>query len=310
MSQGGTSQSSLDQGSLDQGSLNPGSVAELPDRGVVRAAGPDAEGFLQNLLTLDMGRVGEGRAGYGALLTPQGKILFDFIVHRQGSAFLFDLQRDLAGDFIRRLSLYRLRAKVEIEDLSDTHRVFAWGVDRPPDLGAVAAADPRRPELGFRAIFPPGAATPSGYVEASAEDYHAHRIAMGVPEGGRDFTFGEAFPHDAGLDQLGGVDFRKGCYVGQEVVSRMEHRGTARRRILTAASEGDLPAPGTPIEADGRPLGGLGSTAGRRGLALVRVDRVREAMERGVPVTAAGTPLTLAIPGWARFAWPETVAEG
>ena len=138
----------------------------------------------------------------------------------------------------------------------------------------------------------------------------AHRIALGVPEGGIDFAFGDAFPHDADMDQLGGVAFDKGCYVGQEVVSRIEHRHTARRRIIivTSASAAALPASGE-ILADGRPLGALGSTVRGPGLALVRLDRARDAIERGETITVAGTPVSLSIPSWARFGWPTVAAE-
>jgi folate-binding protein YgfZ len=141
---------------------------------------------------------------------------------------------------------------------------------------------------------------------ASEAEYDAHRIGLGVPEGGIDFAFGDAFPHDADMDQLGGVDFDKGCYVGQEVVSRMEHRGTARRRIVLAEGVG-LTAR-TEITAAGKPIGQLTSTAAERGLALVRLDRAKEAMDQGQPILAGAASLTLALPPWARFTWPHAEA--
>jgi folate-binding protein YgfZ len=240
--------------------MSQGRIVELRRRGVVAVGGAEAEKFLNDLVTSDISQASRERAVYAALLTPQGKILFDFIVFREDDRFLFDLPRDLVADFIKRLAFYRLRAKVEIADLSDERIVVAaWGSDAPPIVDGPVAADPRLARLGFRAITPPGADMAADFEEASETDYDTHRISLGIPEGGIDFPFGQAFPHDADLDQLAGVDFRKGCFIGQEVVSRMEHRGTARRRIVIVHGDGDLPAAGTPVTADGRVLGSLGS---------------------------------------------------
>ena len=182
--------------------------------------------------------------------------------------------------------------------------VAAWGGDAPPILDGPVAPDPRLAALGYRAIVPPGADMAPDYTEATDADYHAHRIALGIPEGGVDFAYGDAFPHDAAMDQLHGVDFRKGCYIGQEVVSRMEHRGTARRRPVIARGAA-LPAAGAAITAGDKPVGAIGSTKGNLGLALVRLDRAQEAMDAGVPLMAAGAPIELAIPAWAGFDWPK-----
>ncbi|HVY20391.1 MAG TPA: folate-binding protein [Bauldia sp.] len=283
-----------------------GRIVELSRRGVVAVGGPDAEMLLNDLITRDMPKA-PGQAAFGALLTPQGKILFDAIILRDGERFLFDVPRGLAADFARRLGFYRLRAKVEIADLSEERIVAAaWGngtliVDGP------SAPDPRLPALGYRAIVPAGADMAPDFVEGTAAEYDAHRIRLGIPEGGIDFAFGDAFPHDADMDQLGGLDFKKGCYVGQEVVSRMEHRGTARRRFVITAGDGALPGPGTPVTAGERALGALGSSAGTAALALVRLDRAKEAMDAGIPIVAGGVPLTLTLPPWARFTWPAAV---
>jgi folate-binding protein YgfZ len=286
-----------------------GHIAELARRGVVAVSGDDAGKFLNDLITCDV-PAGEGGAAYGGLLTPQGKILFDFIVFRDGGRFLFDMPRALVGDFVRRLSFYRLRAKVEIADLSDDHIVVAaWGSDVPPILDGPTAPDPRRAALGFRAVVPAGADMAADYDEARIEDYDAHRIALGIPEGGLDFPFGDSFPHDAAMDQLAGVDFVKGCYVGQEVVSRMEHRGTARRRFVIATGA-TLPEAGTAVTGGGKPLGTLGSSSGTTGLALVRLDRAKEAIDAGVPIAAGNCDITLTLPAWAGYTWPATVADG
>lgn len=284
--------------------MSRGRIAELPRRGVVRVGGGDARQFLSDLVTTDIGRVEADGAAYGGLLTPQGKILFDFIVFSDGDHFLFDLPRALVADFVKRLGFYRLRAKVDIADLRDERIVVAaWGSETPPIVDGPVARDPRLAALGFRAIVPPGADMAADFDEATEADYDRHRIALGVPEGGIDFAFGDAFPHDAAMDQLNGVAFDKGCYVGQEVVSRMEHRGTARRRIVAVRGTA-LPPPGTPVTAGDRPVGTLGSSADGTGLALLRLDRAKEALDAHVPLMAAGAPLEPAIPAWASFDWP------
>jgi folate-binding protein YgfZ len=271
-------------------------------RGVVAVGGTDARKFLNDLITAEIGRTDNGSAVYGGLLTPQGKILFDFIVFPDGERFLFDLPRRLVPDFVKRLSFYRLRAKVEIADLSAERSVIAsWGGERPAVDGRIAP-DPRLAALGYRGIAAKGTPTPTGQVAVSEADYDAHRIGLGAPEGGIDFAFGDTFPHDADMDQLGGVDFDKGCYVGQEVVSRMQHRGTARRRIVMAAGSGLTP--GTEIKAGDRPLGNLASAADGVGLALIRLDRAKEAMDAGEAILAGDVSVKLALPPWARFGWP------
>ncbi|WP_073052692.1 YgfZ/GcvT domain-containing protein [Kaistia soli] len=285
--------------------MREGSFAVLADRAVLRISGPDAESFLQNIITTDMDRAVATGAGFGALLSPQGKILADFLIAVAADGFLFDLPRTALADFTKRMTLYRLRAKVEITSLAESHRVVAyWGGESAPGVAGTVIADPRLAALGFRAILSADAhPEASGYVAATAEDWHAHRIALGVPEGGRDFALGDAFPHDADMDDLGGLDFRKGCYVGQEIVSRMQHRGTARRRAVMVSGAA-LPAPGTPVEADGKALGALGTSADGRGIALLRLDRTKLALDAGSRVTAGGVPLAIALPAFARFTWP------
>ena len=288
--------------------MTNGRVAKLSRRGVVSVGGADAVKFLNDLITSDVPEAG-GKAAYGGLLTPQGKVLFDFIVFRDGERFLFDLPKTAVADFVKRLGFYRLRAKVEIADLSHERIVVvAWGSSVAPVVDGPLAADPRLADLGFRAIVPAGADMAPGFEEGALEEYDAHRIRLGVPEGGIDFMFGDSFPHDADMDQLAGVDFTKGCYVGQEVVSRMEHRGTARRRFVLATAAGSLPAAGTPLMAGEKAIGTLGSSGGTRALALVRLDRVKEATASGIPIMAGGVAITLALPGWAKFGWAITVA--
>lgn len=283
--------------------MSDGRIADLDSRGVVAVGGPDAAAFLDNLLTTDASAAGDGRAVFAALLAPQGKILFDFIVFRDGGRFLLDVARPLVPDLLKRLGLYRLRAKVDIADLSDDHAVVAaWGAASAPILDGPVAPDPRLAALGWRGIVPAGADMAPDHVEASEADYDAHRIALGVPAGGADFAYGDAFPHDAAMDHLNGVDFRKGCFIGQEVVSRMQHRGTARRRPVVVRGAGLVP--GTPVSAGDTQIGAIGSAAGALGLAIVRLDRAQEARDGGVPLMAAGAPVELSLPAWAGFDWP------
>lgn len=286
-------------------------IAELDDRAVVRVGGPEARSFLHTLLTCNVETMTDGTARYGALLTPQGKVLVDGFVTAQQDAYLIDVPRAEAAGLIKRLQVYKLRAKVEISDATTDYRVYAiWGTDAAPMLPGIVVRDPRLDALGFRAIVPRTATLAgsgvSGFTRTDAGAYHAHRIALGVPQSGRDFTLGDAFPHDIDMDQLDGVDFKKGCYIGQEVVSRMHHRGTARRRIVQVTGADDLPPPGAQILVGERAIGTLGSAAGKAGLALVRLDRAKAAMDAGQPITADGHPITLTLPDWARFGWPES----
>jgi folate-binding protein YgfZ len=269
-------------------------TARLDDRAIVRIAGPDAATLLQNVLTLDLEGMDRNGSGYGALLTPQGKILFDFILHRSADGYAADIRADQAEAFAKRLALYRLRAKVEIAPEPALAVHVAW-----PDA-AGERADPRLSALGARWAAPAG----SVKTDAAAADWHSHRIALAIPEGGIDFVFGDSFPHDAAMDSLNGVAFDKGCYVGQEVVSRMRHRGTARRRPVSLSGDGDFPPIGTEIMAGAAPLGRLGSSADGKAVAILRLDRTRAALDAGAPVTIDGMRVDLSLPDWATYEWP------
>lgn len=279
-------------------------TAFLPGRGVIRLTGEDPAKFLQGLVTCDVETIPAGEARFGALLTPQGKILVDFFVlaapEAIGGGLIIDAPRALVADLVRKLSFYRLRAKVAIEDQSDQLGVTAiWDVEGEPDVGGIVARDPRHPALGWRMITPPPMET---FADTGA--WHAHRIRLGIPEGGRDFIYGDAFPHEADMDQLAGVDFAKGCFVGQEVVSRMQHRGTARTRVVPFTYADHAPMEGIDVMAGEKTVGVMGSAADGRALAKVRLDRIGDALTAGEPITAGGIALTPAKPDWARFAWP------
>ena len=292
-------------------------AALLPDRGLVKVAGDGARNFLHGLVTADILELAPETARFCALLTPQGKIIADFIVAeapaQDGGGFFLDVQRALCGALVAKLNIYKLRAKVIVEDLSAVLGVLAaWDGNGTTEGGTtkfgLSYADPRLPALGLRVVLPPHlAAAAAAELSATLVDagqYEAHRIALGVPQGGLDFCYGDAFPHETDMDQLGGVDFTKGCYVGQEVVSRMEHRGTARSRAVPVRYDGAAPAAGAAVTAGDRQVGTMGSSAAGRALALLRLDRVAEAISRDEPLFAGGVPIHLVKPDWARFAWP------
>lgn len=291
-------------------------AAFLPDRGVVKVAGEDARNFLNGLVTTDVTQLAPGSGRFGALLTPQGKITVDFLVTEapagHGGGFLLDCPRALAQPLADKLGFYKLRAKVTVENLSDNLGVIAaWDGELAvkPDLGF---ADPRDGALGWRILAPQELAQKvadligADLVDSAA--YEAHRIATGVPRGGLDFIYGDAFPHETNMDRLHGVDFDKGCYVGQEVVSRMQHRGTARTRTVRVMLESAPPEAGTAILAGDKPVGTMGSASGESGLALIRTDRVADALEAGVKLTAGGLGIRLADPDAIRAATKQTVA--
>jgi folate-binding protein YgfZ len=290
-------------------------AALLSDRAVVKVAGGDARRFLNGLLTANIDKVTPGSAQFAALLTPQGKIIVDFIVVEavaaDGGAFLLDCPRALAPTLVERLTFYRLRAKIAVENLSETLGVLAvWNGAGKTEYGLVYP-DPRLPALGLRCILPSHlaaeAAADLGAELVDTSAYEVHRIACGVPRGGVDFSYGNAFPHETDMDQLGGVDFTKGCYIGQEVVSRVEHRGTARTRIVPIAYDGFAPEPGMAITAGEKEVGRLGSTANGRGLAMLRLDRAEDALANGIPLLAGGVAVRPVKPEWSRFNWPGEI---
>ena len=291
-------------------------AAFLPDRGVVKVSGGDARDFLNGLVTTDVTLLRPGLGRFAALLTPQGKIVTDFLLTEaplgHGGGFLIDCPRALAQALADKLGFYRLRAKVAIENLSDSFGVLAAWDGEPATMPDLAFADPRQPALGWRILIPEELAQKvadligADLVDSAA--YEAHRIALGIPRGGLDFMYGDAFPHETNMDHLHGVDFEKGCYVGQEVVSRMQHRGTARTRTVRVIVDGPSPEPGATVLAGDKPVGTMGSTASPHGLALVRTDRVADALQSGLPLTSGGIAIRLAEPDELSRPTKQTVA--
>ncbi len=270
--------------------------ASLPSRGVIRVGGPEAAEFLQGLITNDVEKATEDTAIYAALLTPQGKILFDFFVVKSGGGFLLDCHGEYAAALAKRLSMYRLRANVEIEDLSEAWTVIAvFGAGEHPNIGF---ADPRLAGLGTRVLYPvsDGPAQIDGAVAATEEDYLIWCLSHGLPNIPQDAGQDKTFLLEANFDELNGVDFTKGCYVGQELAARMKHRAKVRKRLMPVTFTGARPEPGTPIMAGEREIGSLRSGIGDRAIALIRLDRFEQAASE--QLLADAIPLTVDWPNW------------
>ena len=289
-------------------------ICELPDRALIALSGDAARTFLQGLVTSDMTRATPGQALYAALLTPQGKILFDFFIIEDSAGFLIDCAAVQRDDLARRLTFYKLRANVDIAPLDDGRGVY--GVfsndEGAPGFGSagsvisrddiIVLVDPRTERAGLRIV---GAAAPvrtyaagMGAGWTGADAYEAHRTALGLADTARDIGSGVHFPHDCNFDHFNGVDFRKGCYVGQEVVSRMHHKTTIRKRMLPVSISGRADDGPLEITADGKPVGTLLSRAGSHGIALVRTDRVQKAVDEGTGLAAGDAAIMLDDPLW------------
>jgi folate-binding protein YgfZ len=281
---------------------------------VIKVAGEDARNFLNGLVTTDLDKLKPGLGRFGALLTPQGKIIVDFLITEapagHGGGFLIDCPKALAEGLATKLKFYKLRAKVTVENL-DLGVLAAWDgkLAAQPDL---AFADPRNDALGHRILIPEDLKQKLsdliGAELVDAAEYEAHRIALGVPRGGLDFMYSDAFPHETNMDRLAGVDFDKGCYVGQEVVSRMQHRGTARTRSVKVLLDDLSPEAGVSVMAGDKPVGTMGSSAQGKGIALVRIDRVAGAIDASQPLTAGGLVVRLAEPEVVRIPTKQPIA--
>jgi folate-binding protein YgfZ len=291
-------------------------AAFLTDRGVVKVSGEDARDFLNGLVTTDVSLLRPGLGRFGALLTPQGKIIVDFLITEapegHGGGFLIDAPRPLAKGLADKLGFYKLRAKVAVENLSDSLGVLAVWDGEPSMKPDLSFADPRHEALGWRILVPEElnqkVADLIGADLVDEAAYETHRVVNGVPRGGLDFMYSDAFPHETNMDRLHGVDFDKGCYVGQEVVSRMQHRGTARTRTLRLVLEDLAPEAGIAIVAGDKPVGTMGSSADGMGLGLLRIDRAADALDAGVALTAGGIEIRLTDPNDVRTPPKQTVA--
>jgi tRNA-modifying protein YgfZ len=294
----------------------------LERRGVLRLGGPDVRKLLQGLVSNDVDRLAPDRALHAALLTPQGKYLFDFLLHERGDAILLDGELERLPALVQRLTMYRLRAQVAIENVSEELAVLAaFGADAaarlglPPDAGAARvegdaalAVDPRLAELGVRVVLPRGQvdafAAAHGLAPAPFAGYDRHRLELGVPDGSRDLVVEKSILLESGFEELNGVSFAKGCFVGQELTARTKHRGLIKKRLVPVRAEGPLPAPGTPVTRGGRDAGEMRSGAdggvglGGIGLALLRLEQLTPGAAANGPLLAGEVALTPAPPIW------------
>jgi folate-binding protein YgfZ len=281
-----------------------------PHRSVIAIGGPDRVEFLQGLISNDTTKVAPGRAIWAALLTPQGRFLNDMFVADGGDGtLLLETERERAAALAKKLSLYKLRSKVTVEDRRESLEVaVAYGPDAATTLpldGAIAAfVDPRLGELGIRVIAPAGTAATllqsHGFSAAPLQSYDELRLTLGVPDGSRDLVVDKALLLESGFDELNGIDWQKGCYMGQELTARTKYRALIRKRLFPVKVEGALPEPGAPVHLGDQEVGELRSGVGGRALAMLRVDAARS----GQALSAGDTRLVPEIPGWMRL--PET----
>ena len=287
------------------------------NRGVLAIGGADARTFLQGLISADVEKIAPGRAAYGAFLTPQGKFLHDFfIVAGRDGGLLLDGQRGRLGDLLRKLRIYKLRSDVTVEDASDRHRVAvlfgdgapaALGLDEKPGAarpfaGGTVYVDPRLAAAGARALLPReeagGALRDAGFAEGEGAEYERRRIDLGLPDGDRDLTVEKSVLLDYGFEELNGVDFDKGCFLGQEVTARTKYRGLVKKRLVPVDLDGPAPEPGAPVTLDGRVVGEMRTSAGDRGLAVLRLEAIVGASGA---LLVGTTRLTPRKPDWAVF---------
>ena len=292
--------------------------AALASRAVLAVSGEDRKTFLQGLISADTLKLAPVRAGYGGFLTAQGRFLHEFALAEIGDAILLDVEAARIDDLAKRLKLYKLRAKVTIAQPPDLEIAIAWGdgvaakfgLDAAPGSAKTEGAgaifvDPRLAELGVRAILPKGRfaeiASAAGLAAGDAGDYDALRVKLGVPDGSRDLEVDRALLLENGFDELAGVDWKKGCYIGQELTARMKYRGLVKKRLVPVAIDGPIPAPGTIVKLGDAEAGEMRSAAGNMGLALLRLEAMEKAAAEGIPLQAGDATLTPHKPAWANF---------
>ncbi|KJE36021.1 aminomethyltransferase [Thalassospira sp. HJ] len=298
--------------------------ALLPDRAVIRVSGPDRVSFLQGLVSNNIETISPEKSGYGALLTPQGKFLFDFFVyHQDEDSLLIECERGengaRAAELFKKLRMYKLRAKAELTDVSDSYDVVAvFGKDALSSLslkatpGATAhmadgikAVDPRLAEMGARVLLPKNALAEMGAIgaqESDVETYHQMRVSLGIPNGSEEMEVEKSILLESGFEELGGVDFKKGCYMGQELTARTKYRGLVRKRLLPVKIDGPAPNAGTPIMNGDKEAGIIRSVHGDFGLALIRLERI----EGDAELFAGDAKITVSVPDWVQL--PENAA--
>ena len=286
----------------------------LPHRSVIAVGGADRVEFLQGLISNDTTKVARGRAIWAALLTPQGRFVNDmFVVDGGAGTLLLETERERAPALAKKLTLYKLRSKVTVEDRSATMEVavvFGAGAEKVVPIanshgGMIAFVDPRLPELGVRVLAPTETMamllSAQGITAAPADAYDVLRLSLGVPDGSRDLPVEKALLLESGFDELNGVDWKKGCYMGQELTARTKYRALVRKRLFPVRIEGVLPATGTTVELNGQEVGELRSGAGERAIAMLRLDAARG----GGELSAGGVRIVPEIPAWMRLPEPS-----
>ena len=298
--------------------------ALLPDRAVIRVSGPDRVSFLQGLVSNNIETISAEKSGYGALLTPQGKFLFDFFVyHQDEDSLLIECERgengERAAELFKKLRMYKLRAKAELSDITDSYDVIAvfgkdalsaLSLDSTPGATAhmadgIKAVDPRLAEMGARVLLPKNALTEMaaiGAEESDIETYHEMRVSLGIPNGSEELEIEKSILLENGFEELGGVDFKKGCYMGQELTARTKYRGLVRKRLLPIKIDGPAPDAGTPIMNGDKEAGIIRSVHGDHGLAMIRLERV----EGDAELSAGDAKITVSVPDWVQL--PENAA--
>ena len=299
------------------------SAVILDSRGVLRLAGADTRSFLQGMISNDVDKLAPDRALWAAFLTPQGKYLHDFFLLQPSApspgeeTILLDCEAARRDDLRRRLGIYKLRAKVAIEDATADYRIAALFGDAAlstlglpaeagraaPFAGGIAWVDPRLPEMGARALLPAATAEAAlieaGFAAADLAAYDILRIGLGLPDGSRDLEVEKALLLENGFDELHGLDWRKGCYVGQELTARTKYRGLVKKRLLPVRIDGPVPPPDTPVMMAGKEAGVMRSAVDGLGLALLRLEHLEAAS--GGALTAGQARLTPRKPAWAEF---------
>lgn len=261
------------------------SITTLPDRGVIAVTGDDRAAFLQGLVSNDVTEARPGRAIWAALLTPQGKWLADFFIFDDSSRLLLDCEQHQITDLIQRLSRYRLRMKVALQAEPGLTVQVAW--NGKPDVEGILAPDPRLPDFAWRCLTAMPAAP-----NATAQDWDRHRLAAGIPDGSRDMETDRSVLLEAGFDELSGVSWSKGCYMGQELTARTKYRGLLKRRLVPVIIDGPIPEPGTPVLSDGREVGVMRSAQDGMGLATIRLEAIDS------PLQSGNARLTAKRPDW------------
>ncbi len=287
----------------------------LADRGAITIAGKDRHAFLQGLVSNDVEKVAHDRVVWAALLTPQGKYLHDFFIAAQGDRFLIDCEADRLMDLGRTLSRYKLRADVELGIGDDLAVAAVPGADGAQALGlsgepgaatafagGIAWVDPRLAAMGARVLAPKAdledALIARGLAAGARADFDDVRLDLGLADGSRDMIVEKSILLESGFDELGGVDWDKGCYMGQELTARTKYRGLIKKRLMPVRFDGLPPAPGTQVTLDGRDAGEMRSGAAGQGLALLRLEQVAKAAETGMPLMAGATALEPRRPDW------------